>query len=93
MQGSNSSSSINIANVYNNIHSILHFVDKDNPTGGYPANPSSDGQYVNWEYGVQQWNKNTFGALLNAQQPKEVEEEDENTDDSTESNRSSRSDR
>lgn len=86
MQGSNSSSSINVADIYNNIHSILHFVDKDNPTGGYPANPSSDGQYVNWEYGVQEWNKNTFGALLNAQQPQTVE--NENTDESNTSNRS-----
>ena len=61
-------SAIDVSAVYNNIHSILHFVDRNNPTGGYPANPASDPQYVNWEYGVQQWNEETFGALLRASQ-------------------------
>jgi membrane peptidoglycan carboxypeptidase len=91
MQGSNSSSSINVADVYNNVHSILHFVDKNNPTGGYPANPSSDGQYISWEYGVQAWNKDTFGALIEAQQTLDDQEEetvDEDTNTSYESNRS-----
>lgn len=58
---------IDIATVYDNIHSILHFVDKNNPQGSYPTNPASDPQYENWEYGVQQWNKSTFGSLLEAQ--------------------------
>ncbi len=59
---------LDISAIYNNVHSILHFVDRTNPTGGYPANPANDSQYRNWEYGVQQWNKNTFGALLEATQ-------------------------
>lgn len=36
-------------------HSILHFVNKDNPRGPMPSNPASDGQYNNWEYGVRRW--------------------------------------
>ena len=36
-------------------HSILYWVDKDNPTGPIPFNPSSDPQFRNWEYAVQAW--------------------------------------
>ena len=41
--------------VITNVHSILHWVDKENPRGLYPANPQKDGQYIYWEYGVAQW--------------------------------------
>ncbi|MEL6803038.1 MAG: transglycosylase domain-containing protein, partial [Bacteroidota bacterium] len=41
--------------LYNNTHSILHFVYKDNPQGAYPNNPAADGQYKYWEYGVTAW--------------------------------------
>ena len=57
---------IDISQIYGNIHSILHFVDRSNPTGPSPSNPASDGAYRNWEYGVQNWNKQTFGALMEA---------------------------
>lgn len=66
MQGSGETQ-VDLAMVYRNIHSILHFVNRDNPLGGYPANPASDPQYENWEYGVQNWNQETFGALLESQ--------------------------
>ena len=68
---------INVADVYNNIHSILYFVDKNNPNGGVPANPGVDPQYRNWEYSVQKWNRETFGLLLELQEKKEDEDEDE----------------
>lgn len=67
----NKLSTIDVAAVYNNIHSILHYVDKNNPTGGYPANPANDPQYENWEYGVQKWNQETFGLLLGTTTPSE----------------------
>ena len=38
-----------------NIHSILYWVDKTNPNGPAPANPSDDPQFNSWEYGIQQW--------------------------------------
>lgn len=50
--------------MYDNTHSILHFVDKDNPRGPYPSNPARDGQYNLWEYGVTRWKANQFGQLL-----------------------------
>jgi 1A family penicillin-binding protein len=38
-----------------NIHTILYWVDKNNPLGPPPANPAADSQFYNWEIGVQQW--------------------------------------
>jgi 1A family penicillin-binding protein len=36
-------------------HSILYWVDKDNPRGPIPSNPARDPQFNNWEYGVKRW--------------------------------------
>ncbi len=36
-------------------HSILYFVNKNDPTGPPPTDPSSDPQFKNWELGVQNW--------------------------------------
>ena len=33
-------------------HNILHYINKDNPTGGPPSNPKNDPQYSNWEKAV-----------------------------------------
>lgn len=38
-----------------NVHSILHFVNKNNPLGPAPTNPNSDPQYAMWEYAVSAW--------------------------------------
>jgi 1A family penicillin-binding protein len=37
------------------VHNILHWINKNDPTGPVPASPASDPQYSNWEYGVQSW--------------------------------------
>jgi penicillin-binding protein 1C len=52
---------IDITQIYNNIHNILHFVDRNNPTGPDPIDPRKDPQYDNWEYAVQAWKKETYG--------------------------------
>lgn len=36
-------------------HSILHYVDKNNPMGPPPQNPSNDPQYIFWEAGIRNW--------------------------------------
>lgn len=36
-------------------HSILYYIDKDDPTGPPPANPANDPQFSNWETAVQDW--------------------------------------
>lgn len=38
-------------------HSILYYVDKDNPTSDIPSNPSSDPQFNLWESRVLEWAK------------------------------------
>lgn len=34
-------------------HSILYYVDRNDPTGSIPSNPASDPQFSNWEWAVQ----------------------------------------
>jgi membrane peptidoglycan carboxypeptidase len=36
-------------------HSILYYVDRNNPTGPAPVNPASDSQFKNWEAAMQAW--------------------------------------
>ena len=38
-----------------NVHSILYWVDKNDPLGPIPTNPRDDPQFNSWEYGVQNW--------------------------------------
>ncbi|MBI4119562.1 MAG: PBP1A family penicillin-binding protein [Parcubacteria group bacterium] len=37
------------------VHSILYYVNKNDPLGPAPYNPSSDPQFENWEKGVSEW--------------------------------------
>jgi len=55
-----------------NVHTILYWIDKSNPLAGKPSNPTGDGQYNNWEYGVQRWwnqNKNNYSVVTSADKP------------------------
>lgn len=36
-------------------HSILHYINKNDPTGPAPENPANDPQYAYWENAVQDW--------------------------------------
>lgn len=38
-----------------NVHSILYWVDKENPRGPKPDNPGTDSQFSRWEYPVEKW--------------------------------------
>ena len=37
------------------VHSILNWVDKNDPRGPNPTNPNDDPQFERWEYGVRLW--------------------------------------
>jgi hypothetical protein len=37
------------------IHTILYWIDKDNPTGPPPANPQGDPQFTLWETPIRAW--------------------------------------
>jgi 1A family penicillin-binding protein len=67
---------IDISSIYQNIHSILHFVDKNNPLGPDPINPANDQQYYNWEYAVQLWKNETYGTTAATEESIEEEDED-----------------
>lgn len=41
--------------VFDNVHTILQWVNKDDPRGPIPTRPSDDSQYEAWEYGVRKW--------------------------------------
>lgn len=41
--------------VFNNVHSILYWLNKDDPDGPQPTNPDQDSQFQYWEYGVRNW--------------------------------------
>jgi len=41
-----------------NVHSILYWLDKNNPLGPAPLNPNLDPQFKLWEYPIQNWLKN-----------------------------------
>ncbi|OQX71676.1 hypothetical protein B6D52_00655 [Candidatus Parcubacteria bacterium 4484_255] len=40
---------------FQNYYSILNYVDKDNPRGPAPSNPSLDPQYNRWQEGIAKW--------------------------------------
>lgn len=47
------------------VHSILYWLNKDDPRGPAPINPSGDPQFVNWEYSVRLWALNNgYGGLI-----------------------------
>jgi membrane peptidoglycan carboxypeptidase len=41
--------------VSNGVHTILNWVNKDDPRGPVPLDPKKDNQYDYWEYGVRKW--------------------------------------
>lgn len=46
---------LNIENTISSAHSILYYVNKDDPRGPYPSNPENDAQFAYWEYPVSLW--------------------------------------
>ncbi len=40
-----------------NVHSILYWINKNDPNGPIPTNPSDDPQFNLWEYQIQEWLK------------------------------------
>lgn len=46
---------LQVEKVIKNPHSILNWVDKENPRGPIPTNPEKDPQFEYWEYSVNEW--------------------------------------
>jgi penicillin-binding protein 1A len=45
------------------VHSILYYVDKNEPTGSVPSNPGDDPQFDKWETGIRQWASENPGNI------------------------------
>jgi hypothetical protein len=43
--------------IYREHHSILYYIDKDDPLGPAPTNPGKDPQFEEWESRIQEWAK------------------------------------
>jgi len=41
--------------IYQEAHSILYYIDKDDPLGDYPEDPTQDPQFQNWETPILEW--------------------------------------
>lgn len=41
--------------VFNDVHTILNWIDKDNPRAILTKDPKQDSQYEYWEYGIRKW--------------------------------------
>jgi 1A family penicillin-binding protein len=54
-QGDVSINQNGIEYVTQSVHEILNWVDKNNPQGGFPADPAQNPQYAYWDYPVRQW--------------------------------------
>jgi 1A family penicillin-binding protein len=60
--------------VVQNVHSILYWVDKKNPTGEPPAHPEQDPQFFLWETAVQKWASSSHLLKSSFVIPKEVDD-------------------
>ncbi len=58
--------------VVTNVHTILHWVDRNNITGPAPQNPEKNSQYRNWETPIQNWwsqNSYKYPIVTSASKP------------------------
>lgn len=65
---------LDLSNTIMGAHSILFYVDKDNPTGPYPENPARDSQFTLWEYPVSLWKSELLGLTEGAEDEENKEE-------------------
>jgi len=47
------------------IHTILYWLNKNNPQGAPPEKPDSDPQFKNWEVSLQNWLKSNYSTIFN----------------------------
>ena len=50
-------------------HSILFYLDKDDPLGPAPENPEKDPQFVKWEEGIKKWAEKNWEFMSTSEQP------------------------
>lgn len=62
--------------IYQEVHTILYWVDRKNPLGPAPSDPGSDPQFANWEKEVLEWVKEQQqeGKFYNEPPPSEYDD-------------------
>lgn len=66
-----------IEKVITNVHSILYWVDKDNPLGPPPQNPNQDPQFIRWETPIQNWwaqNSHKYPKVSQGDKPNQLDD-------------------
>jgi 1A family penicillin-binding protein len=61
---------------YTDVHSILYYVDKDNPRGDKPSDPEKDPQFNNWESAIKKWVKDNKDYSDNSPPTEQCKPED-----------------
>ena len=71
LAASTTPTNIIIKKTYLQPHTILHYVDKNDPRGPVPADPTVDPQYEAWEEALQDWvkRKQSVGENLSFEEP------------------------
>ena len=57
---------------FTEVHTILYWLDKNNPLGAASEKPESDSQFKNWETSLQNWLKSNYPDIFN-QLPKDFD--------------------
>lgn len=61
--------------VLTDVHSILYWVDKENPNGPSPKKPENDPQFKFWEYPINKWKvENGFASAGTTEPPTETDD-------------------
>ena len=51
------------------VHSILHYINRDDPLGTIPSKPESDPNYISWEESVLKWVEEDAGQEIDTSNP------------------------
>ncbi len=58
------------------VHTILYYVNKDDPRGDYPKHPGDDPQFKSWEKAVKNWYEKQKGYIIDELPKDECKKED-----------------
>lgn len=72
---------LDLDNTIASAHSILYYVNKNDPRGPYPDNPSADGQFILWEYSVSAWKAGILKAALGSNGNDDRDEDEDEDED------------
>jgi membrane peptidoglycan carboxypeptidase len=61
---------------FTNAHSILYYVDRENPKGDRPGNPDKDPQYENWEKAIKKYLEDDNDKKIKTAPDEECREKD-----------------